>query len=117
MQPKTFTHLQSLVTKQHTQAILFLTLPEQHIRVPGAQWRRKPEVGCKSFAILNLEVIRHNDVCKQRLQLVDSEITTRAVEKRCGVTAGIRRPQMPGITHHMCRPNPKGMYSGDILTA
>jgi hypothetical protein len=77
------------------QAILFLTLPEQHTRGSGAQRRRKPKVGCKSFATLNLQVIRHYDVRKQRLQLVDSEITTRA-EKRCSVSTWIRRPQGEG---------------------
>jgi hypothetical protein len=101
----------------HIRKLLFPTLPKQHFCVSRAQRRGKPKFWCNSFGVLNLDVVRHNDVCKKRLQLVDSEITTRAIEKQCGVTGGMRRPQGVRITHQACRPNPKTRCSGEVLTA
>ena len=77
----------------HSQNILYLTLPEQHICVSREMECAQTNFVWDSFALLKLDIVCQNNTGKQRLDFVHREKTPRAVEKQWGVTRGMRTTQ------------------------
>jgi hypothetical protein len=58
--------------------ILLLALPEHHIGTPRDAHRTDVKLPWGLFPLLKFDIIRHNNVCKESLDLVDREEATRA---------------------------------------
>jgi hypothetical protein len=61
---------------------LCLTFPEQHVRIRRQAKPTQLALARDSLALLKLDVIRHDDVCEQRLDFDSRKVPPRAVEQR-----------------------------------
>ena len=79
------------VMRIHTQNTLHLTLSEQDIGVLHQTERAHTIRAWDFLTLLKLDVIRHNNTCNQRFDLVNSEEATWAVEEQWDPTLDIRK--------------------------
>src|SRR5258708_22900762 len=107
---------------------LFLTFPEQNIRIPGSAIRDETALGQDSFALLGFEIIctrirastaLSTFTAKNRPGLVQKKGERLSMKSKHVFAWDTLGKKTPGddaeVTHHACRPSPKPNSSGDIV--
>ena len=90
------------VLYRHVASPLCLTFPEQQIRIPGEAKRAQVVLRRNAFAILKLDVIRHDNMREQCLHFDGRQVPARAVKSRVGTVRQKkkRRAWWGGRAHH-----------------